>query len=65
MTGSPPRRASLRRIFGVPLALAVVTLCGLLAALIGDGLWDYGSALALLVPLGVLGWKVVVAWRRA
>jgi hypothetical protein len=70
MTGSPPlrassRRASLRRIFGLPLALAAVTLCGLVAALIGDGAWDHGSTLVLLVPLAVIGWKVVVAWRRA
>ena len=65
MTGSAPHRASMRRIFGVPLALAVVTLCGLLAALIGDGVWDYGSALVLLVPLAVIGWKVAVAWRKA
>lgn len=47
----------LRRIYGVPAILAVVTFGGLLSALLGDGIWDAASWCALIVPLAVIAWK--------
>jgi uncharacterized membrane protein len=42
---------TLRRVWGVPLALAVATLVGLPVALFGDGAWDWLSAILLAVPV--------------
>jgi len=38
---------SLSRIYGWPLVLQVLTLIGLVAALVGDGIWDAVSWVAL------------------
>ena len=53
-----PAPLPLRAIFGVPLLVALVTLVGLVAALLDDGLYDAVSWGALLVPLLVLGWAL-------
>ena len=53
-------RATLR-IFAVPALLAVLGLAGLLAALLGDGLWDAVSWLALG---GLVATSLVFALRR-
>jgi hypothetical protein len=45
-----------RQIWGMPLILAVVTTFGLTSALLGDGLWDRLSWVALAAPLIVTGW---------
>ena len=42
--------------WGVPAALALASLVGLLAALLGDGAWDVLSWLALGAPVVVIGW---------
>lgn len=42
------------RVFGMPLLLAVASLVGLIAALVGDGVWDAVSWLTLGAPT-VLG----------
>jgi len=44
-----------------PIVLGAVTATGLLAALLGDGLWDALSWLTLATPLAVAAWCV---WRR-
>jgi hypothetical protein len=49
-------RLSLRRVFGIPLAIAIVSGIGLAAALFGDDAWDALSWLALAVPVAVCGW---------
>ncbi len=36
---------------------SVITLCGLLSALFGDGIWDELSWIALTIPLLVIVWK--------
>lgn len=46
-----------RKIFAAPLLLALATVVGLLAALLGDGLWDAVSWAALGVPIVVIGMK--------
>ena len=41
------------QIWGVPLLLAVLTGIGLIAALLGDGVWDLVSAVTLGAPVAV------------
>jgi len=43
------------RIWAVPVLLALLTVVGLVAALLGDGVWDLVSAVALGAPVAVGG----------
>ena len=52
------KRFNVRQIFLAPLVLAVVTIAGLIFALVGDGMWDAVSWLALAVPLAVTAWYI-------
>lgn len=52
----PPPPGQFLRVFGAPLALAVLSLIGLLSALIGDGAFDTLSWLTLAAPIAVIGW---------
>ncbi|MFJ7882440.1 hypothetical protein ACIQYF_02870 [Pseudomonas sp. NPDC096917] len=45
-----PRQSSFRKVFCVPLAIALVTGAGLFAALLGDGTWDVLSWIGLGIP---------------
>ena len=60
MKPQPRTAGSLWRIFRWPLAVALVTLVGLLSALIGDGPYD---ALSWLLLGGLLA-LMAVLWRR-
>ena len=54
--GDPGDRASgasLARVLRLPLALAALSAVGLVSALLGDGLWDALSWLALGLPVAV------------
>ncbi|RZM34027.1 MAG: hypothetical protein EOP67_19275 [Sphingomonas sp.] len=44
-----------RQIFALPILLGVSTVAGLGAGLIGDGVWDVGAGLLLVLPLVVTG----------
>ena len=44
------------QIWGAPIALAILTAIGLVAALLGDGVWDYLSALTLGIPALLGAW---------
>ncbi|MYM67351.1 hypothetical protein GTP45_10960 [Pseudoduganella sp. FT55W] len=46
----------LMRMWGAPIALAILTLIGLISALVGDGVWDHVSAVALGVPVLLCLW---------
>jgi hypothetical protein len=46
-------------IFALPLLLAFVTAIGLISALLGDGIWNLLSWIALVTPV------VVIAWHAA
>lgn len=46
--------ASFRRLWGVPLLMAVLIVFGLLAALLGTGAWHILSWIALLIPVGII-----------
>jgi hypothetical protein len=43
-------------LWGVPILLAILTALGLASALVGDGVWDDVSALALGAPGAVGAW---------
>ncbi len=44
------------RIWAMPILLAVLTIVGLVAALLGDGVWDLVSAVTLGAPVAVALW---------
>ena len=44
------------QIWAMPVLLAVLTVVGLVAALLGDGVWDLVSALALGAPVAAGAW---------
>ncbi|BCA56537.1 hypothetical protein W02_36770 [Nitrospira sp. KM1] len=49
---------STREIWGMPIILGVVSAVGLISALLGDGIWDALSWVALAAPLIVIGWHL-------
>ncbi len=53
-----------RKVYGPALVIALITVCGLLSALLGDGLWDELSWVILALPLAVIVWKYSHATRR-
>ena len=44
------------RLWGAPILFAVLTTIGLISALVGDGVWDYLSAVTLGVPVVACAW---------
>jgi hypothetical protein len=44
------------RMWGAPILLAILTVIGLLSALLGDGVWDTLSAVTLGVPVLCCVW---------
>ena len=51
------QRYSFRKVYGASCILAAITACGLVTALLGDGLWDELSCAALAMPLALIAWK--------
>lgn len=49
--GRIPERRALWPIFRAPLIVGIVSLVGLISALVGDGAWDAASWVALSPPL--------------
>jgi len=47
-------RRSITQIFLAPAVISAVMAFGLVSALLGDGLWDKASWLALAVPLAII-----------
>lgn len=58
MTGRrlQPRRQSNWQVFFIPIVIGILSVIGLLAALIGDGVWDAVSWLTLAVPIALCGY---------
>lgn len=50
------RRRNFQQIFGIPIAVGVVSTIGLVAALVGDGPLDAVSWTTLAVPLAIILW---------
>ena len=47
---------SLAAIFAAPLALAALSLTGLIGALLADGAWDWIGAALLTTPVAAILW---------
>ncbi|ODA68619.1 hypothetical protein A7A08_00450 [Methyloligella halotolerans] len=60
MTRRPAKRGtkSLGEIFFVPTLIGIVSMVGLIAALVGDGVWDAVSWASLGIPVIVTVWMV-------
>jgi hypothetical protein len=43
-------------VWGMPILLGVLTIVGLVSALLGDGIWDTVSAFALGAPVLAGAW---------
>lgn len=55
---------SLKTIFAIPAVVAGLSLFGLVAALIGNGVWDVLGWASLGVSMIVLAWALVARRRR-
>lgn len=51
-------RSSLWGVFRIPTLLAALTVIGLTAGVVGDGVWDALSWLTLGLPLFVMLWRM-------
>ena len=56
MSTKPRSVRPARRPLAIPFAIAAVSAVGLLAALLGDGLLNLVSWLALALPLAIIVW---------
>lgn len=54
---------SLWQVFRIPLVVAALSLFGLVAALLDDGIWDWIGAAALGVSVVVTAWALVARRR--
>jgi hypothetical protein len=52
------------QVFAVPIVLGVLSAVGLVAALLGDNVWDAVSWLTLGLPCVVMAWFWFGAGRR-
>jgi hypothetical protein len=52
------------QVFAIPIVLGILSVVGLVAALLGDQAWDIVSWVALGVPCIVMGWFWFGAGRR-
>jgi positive regulator of sigma E activity len=59
MTRRPLQSSS--TIYRIPLVIALISAVGLTSALLGDGVWDVLSLLALAVPVAL----AAMHWRRS
>lgn len=50
-------KATVVKVWRTPLVLGILSAFGLLAALLGDGIWKALAWIALLIPLLIIGWK--------
>ena len=51
-------------VWTIPVALAVVSFFGLISALVGDDFLDLLSWITLTIPLAVVTWFVVIAFKK-
>jgi len=54
-----PRQSNFWKVFGIPLAIGLLSAAGLFAALLGDGLWDSLSWVGLGIPAAIGVWALV------
>lgn len=51
-----PRRQTNGQIFAIPALLGVLSIIGLVSALVGDGVWDGVSWVTLAIPILLCGY---------
>jgi len=54
------RKVPLGKVFGMPALLGVLSLIGLVSALVGDGPFDLLSWLGLLAPVAAIAWALTL-----
>jgi hypothetical protein len=54
-------RRSVVQIFAFPVIIALIVAFGLVSALLGNGIWDSASWIALALPLAVI---IFFVWKR-
>jgi len=60
-------KTQFKKVWSIPLLLAVGTLFGFLTALLGNGYWYCLSWLSMAIPLIVVCWKMlqpVIGWKE-
>jgi hypothetical protein len=55
---SASHRSAFVRIFAIPAIMAVIIAAGLASGVLGDGVWDVISWIALSVPIAVIVFNV-------
>ena len=55
---------TLAAVFAIPAGIAALSLFGLVAALIGDGVWDAVGWTTLGVCVAVLAWALIARRHR-
>lgn len=55
---------TLRAVFAAPLVLFVLSLIGLVGALLEDGLWDWLGSALLASTVVATGWALIFRARR-
>jgi hypothetical protein len=59
-----PLNHSLSAIFAIPLIVGVLSLTGLIVALLGDGAWDVAGWVCIGVSIVVLVWALIARRHR-
>lgn len=49
-----------KKVWGIPVLLGLLTLAGLLSALLGTGVWYPVSWGMMLIPLAIILWKTIM-----
>ena len=52
------------QIWGMPIAIGIVSAIGLISALLGDDIWDALCWGALAIPIVIPLWYIVRSWPR-
>ena len=58
-------KANFWHIWTIPIVLGGLSLVGLVAALVGDGLLDIISWISLAIPLAIVGWFTAKPRQRS
>jgi len=51
-------------VWGFPIVLAILSIFGLLSALLGSGIWEVISWIALFIPLSTMFYYLWIAFRK-
>jgi hypothetical protein len=59
-----PKHRTMGQIFAIPLLIGIMSIVGLVSALVGDGVWDGLSWLMLVTPIVIYIVCVHILRRR-